>query len=187
MISRNGESPSGLAPGRGPLSISLHDSAFAVAPSLARRAAMIAASFKASIRLFGLAMPRPAMSKAVPVVWRGAHERQSECDVHAAVEGEGLERDQGLVVIHGEDGIIAAPCLGMKQRVGRIRARDRDALGFQFREGWDDDVLLLTAERAGFACVRIEAGDRDARRWQWRSHASAPRRGCGRFRGWRLR
>src|SRR5271167_427506 len=56
------------------------------------------------------------------VIGRGAHEGQAECYVHAVVEIDGLERNQGLVVIHTKYCVIARACAGMKKRVGRERA-----------------------------------------------------------------
>ena len=87
------------------------------------------------MKLPGRALPVPAMRKGRAVVGRGAHERQPQRDVDAALEGERLERDQGLVVIHGDDGIVAAPGLGVKQRVGGMGPRDGQACGRQLGDG----------------------------------------------------
>ena len=54
------------------------------------------------MKLPGRALPVPAMCEGRAVVGRGAHERQAERDVDAAVEGQRLERDQRLVVVHGD-------------------------------------------------------------------------------------
>ena len=58
-----------------------------------------------------------------------AHERQAERDIDAFVEGEGLRRDQALVVIHCERHIVARPRLGMEHRIGGERPDDVDSLG----------------------------------------------------------
>ena len=68
----------------------------------ASAAASRAASFKAATRLDGSALPVPAMSKAVP--WSGEVRTNGRPSVTltAVVEGQRLDRDQRLVVIHAE-------------------------------------------------------------------------------------
>ncbi len=97
------------------------------------------------------------------VVGRGAHERQPERDVDALIEAERLQRDQRLVVIHGDDGVIAAPRRGVKQRVGRVRPRHRQTFGTQVGDGRRDRLDLLAAHGAFLAGVRVEPSDGDAR------------------------
>ena len=98
------------------------------------------------------------------MVRRRADEGQPQGDVDAAREIDGLERDQGLVVIHAQRGVIARARGGVEQAVGRRRAGDRDALGLQCRDRGRDDLGLLAAERAALPGVRIEPGHRQARR-----------------------
>ena len=61
----------------------------------------------AAIRLSGRATPAAGDVEGGAVVGRGAHERQAEGDVHAAVEVEHLDRDQRLVVIHADGRVVA--------------------------------------------------------------------------------
>ncbi len=78
----------------------------AVHPQLPRRRAMSSAMARAAIRLVGSARPVPAMSSAVP--WSGdvRTNGRAERDVDAAGEVDRLDRDQRLVVIHAERGVI---------------------------------------------------------------------------------
>ena len=62
------------------------------------------------------------------VIGRGADEGQAEGDVDAAVEIDGLERDQRLVVIHAQRRVVTLARLGMEQRVGGEGAAGGDAL-----------------------------------------------------------
>ena len=57
------------------------------------------------------------------VIGRGAHDRQAEGDVDALVERDGLDRDQRLIVIHGDHRIVFPPVRQMEDRVRRERAR----------------------------------------------------------------
>ena len=77
----------------------------------ARAAAMAAASFRAldEARRRGAALGRNVEGRAV--VGRGAHERQPQGDVDAFVEGDRLQRDQRLVVIHGDHRVVGARAL----------------------------------------------------------------------------
>ena len=70
------------------------------------------------------------------------------------LEVERLQRDQRLVVVHAEHGVVARARRGMEQRVGRQRAARVDALAPQLRDRRRDDLDLLAAERAAFAGMR---------------------------------
>src|SRR6185436_17021273 len=94
------------------------------------------------------------------VVDRGAHEGKAEGDVDAAAERGVLEYRQSLVVVHGKHRVGVLEPLRDEQRVGRDRSGGVDAGG---GDGRRDDVLVLPAEVARLAAVRIEAGDEDAR------------------------
>ena len=126
-------------------------------------AAIRAASRKAAIRLDGLALPVPAMSKAVP--WSGEVRMNGnpERDVDGVLEGDRLDRDQRLVVIHADRAVIGLARGGVEQGVRRQRAANRDALGAQGFDGRRDDVEIFGAERAVLAGMRVEAGDDEAR------------------------
>ena len=93
----------------------------------------------------------------------------------AAVEIERLDRDQRLVVIHAQRRVIAAPRLGVEHRVGGERAARVDAGGAQLGDRRRDDLDILAAERAGFAGMRVEPGDRDDRRGDAEIADAAPR------------
>ena len=97
------------------------------------------------------------------VIGRGAHERQAERDVDAAVEGQRLERDQRLVVVHGDGGVVGAARLGVEQGVGGMRTGHGQTLGGKLGHGGSDHVHLLAADQAAFAGVRIEPRHGDAR------------------------
>jgi hypothetical protein len=99
-----------------------------------------------------------------PVIGRGAHERQAERDVDAAVEGQRLEGNQRLVVIHGDHGVIGGARLGVEQGVGRMRTRHGETLGGKLGDGGSDHVELLATDEAAFAGVRIEPRHGDAGR-----------------------
>ena len=87
----------------------------------------------AAIRLDGSAIPRPAMSKAVP--WSGEVRTKGRPRVTltAGVEGQRLDRDQRLVVVHGHDDVVARTRRLVEQRVGRVRAGHRDVFRPQKR------------------------------------------------------
>ena len=84
-----------------------------------------AASFRASMKLCGEARPSRRDVEGGAVVGGGAHEGQPQRDVDAVLEGDGLERDQRLVVVHGDGGIVGAPRRRVEQRIGGMRARHR--------------------------------------------------------------
>jgi len=103
------------------------------------------------------------MSKAVTVIGRSAHERQAERDVDAVIEGERLDRDQRLVVIHTQGNVVAGARASMEQRVGGQRADRVDAFGAQRRDRGGDDVAIFLAERTVLAGVRVQARDGETR------------------------
>ena len=122
---RGGGSPRAAAAGR--RSALMPAGAGAAASS--RRAAPRACS--AAIRLDGSAVPVPAMSKAVP--WSGEVRTKGRPSVTLTrvVEGERLDRDQRLVVIHAERRVVGRARRRVEHRVGRQRAARVDAVGAQ--------------------------------------------------------
>ena len=80
-------------------------------------------------------------------------------DVDAAVEVERLHRDQRLVVIHAENGVVGGALLREKGCVGGKRTPHMKALGLQPADCRNDDLDFLAAHAAVFARVGIEAGD----------------------------
>ena len=102
------------------------------------------------------------------MVGAGAHEGQAERDVDALLDAEVLDRDQPLVVRHRHDQVELARVAGgmaraHEHRVRRKRAAGVDALGARRAHRRRDEALLLVAEQPAFACMRVEAGHRDAR------------------------
>ena len=124
---------------------------------------MASASRKASIRLRGLALPVPASANAVP--WSGEVRTKGSPSVTLtpSVEGERLDRDERLVVIHGHSHVVGLARRGVEQGVGGIGAGHVEALAPGRRDGGHDDVDLLAAHGAVFSGMGIEAGDGDAR------------------------
>ena len=96
------------------------------------------------------------------MVGRGADEVEAEGDVDAAVEVEGLDRDQRLVVVHADRGVVAGARRGVEERVGGVRAGEGEAFGAEAGDDRCDDLELLAAHGAAFAGVGVEAGDGDA-------------------------
>jgi hypothetical protein len=106
----------------------------------------------------------------VPVLWRcEGRAVVRECartaaqrHVDGASEGQELHRHQTLVVVGGDDGVELALQRAHESGVGGQRARDRDPLLRERREGGPQDLLVLAAEEAVLAGVRVHAADRDA-------------------------
>ena len=97
------------------------------------------------------------------VIGRGAHERQAERDVDAVVEGQRLDRDQRLVVVHAERGVVGLARRLVEHGIGRERAARVDAVGDQPLDRRAHDQAVFLAERAVLAGVRVEPGDREPR------------------------
>ncbi len=98
------------------------------------------------------------------MVGRGAHEGQAERDVDAMVEGQGLDRDQRLVVIHAERHVVGrarAPAWNMVSAGSGPRASMPSARRRSIAGAHDRQIFL--AERAVLAGMRVEAGDREPR------------------------
>ena len=88
------------------------------------------------------ARPRGCDGDAVPdacdvegraMIRRRAHERQPQRGIHAGVERQRLERDEGLIVVHGDGRVVARARRGMKQAVGGQRAGTAMPLGREAR------------------------------------------------------
>ena len=117
------------------------------------------------------------------VVGRGAHERQPERDVDGVVEGQRLDRDQRLVVIHGRARRRRSRarrhgtwCRPAADRARRCRA-PADA-----RPPGATMSRVLLAERAVLAGMRIEAGDGEPRARDAEAVRQGRARRCGRSR-----
>src|SRR5579871_5867751 len=57
-------------------------------------------------------------AKCGAMIRRGAHDRKTQCDVHARPESNGLDGYERLVVVHAKDRVVGLARLLMKQRVG---------------------------------------------------------------------
>ena len=95
------------------------------------------------------------------MVGRCAHEGKAQRHVDGLGKREGLGRDQGLVVIHAKRHVIAGSCRPMEHAVGGERPERCDALAPQGLDGWPHDPLILVAEGAAFAGMRVERSDRN--------------------------
>src|SRR5690606_33133512 len=110
------------------------------------------------------------------VIGRGADEIKAERDIDAAVKINGFQRDQRLIMIHAEDGVILRPRRRMKQAVCGEGAGDLDALRGKFLNHRADDLDLFAPDGAAFAGMRVEAGNRQAR--IFKAEAGAEVRQC---------
>ena len=114
------------------------------------------------------------------MIGRGAHERQAERHIDRVIEGQRLDRDQRLVVIHAHRHVVGRARPLMEHGVGRQRPERVDALGLQPRDRRRHDGAIFLAERAVFAGMRIETGDRDARAGDAETRAPSRARRCAR-------
>ncbi len=136
----------------------------AARPAPARSRDSRAASLSAAIRLAGIGAAGAGDVEGGAVVGRGAHERQAERDVDRMIEGERLDRDQRLVVIHRERRVVGRARGRVEHAYRPAAARARRCP--RAREPLDrrrDHRPILLAERAVLAGMRIEAGDRKPR------------------------
>ena len=99
------------------------------------------------------------------MIRRGPHEWQTERDIDGVIEGKRLDRDQRLIVVHAQSGIVARARVVVEQRVGGQRPADIDAVGLEPRDGGRNDRAVLFAERTFFAGVGIEPGYGEPRPW----------------------
>src|SRR5690606_28051522 len=82
--------------------------------------------------------------------------------VDAAIEGQRLDRDQRLIMVHRYRGIVGLPGCLVKHRVCRARAADVYPERTQLGDCRGDDLLILAAETAIFSRMGVEAGNPDA-------------------------
>ena len=97
------------------------------------------------------------------MVRRGAYEREAESNVDGVIEGQRLDRDQRLVVIHAQGRIIGGARPFVEQRVGGKRTFCIDPLRDEPRDSRRHDRAILLAERTGFAGMRVEPGNHKPR------------------------
>ena len=97
------------------------------------------------------------------MVRAGAGFWQAEGDVHGVVEIEQFERDEPLIVIHGDDGIEVAAGGIAEDGVGHGGAGEDGGSGFvQTVDGGLDDADFLVAEGSVFTGVGVESCNSDA-------------------------
>ena len=106
----------------------------------------------------------------------GSDDRKAEGHVHGAVEGDGLDRDVSLVVIHADDPVEIALPGPHEHGVRRQGTRDPPTPGAGFLthifECRRDDTDLLVAKETALARMGIQSTDGDPRR----RHAHAGQR-----------
>ena len=93
------------------------------------------------------------------MVRRGAYDGQAGGEIDAVREGQGLERGQALVVVHGQGGVKAAVVPQAEEAVGGVGAKGLDAFLLGLQHGRKDDVLLLVAQQAAVSAVGVQAQD----------------------------
>ena len=93
------------------------------------------------------------------MIGRRAHKRQPQRHVDGAIEGQGLDRDQGLIVVHAKGGVEGFALSRRKQRIGRYRAEGLDSGIPKGLDGGADDLGFLRSHGAVFAGMGIEPGD----------------------------
>lgn len=99
------------------------------------------------------------------VVGADAQPRQADGDVHGGVEIEEFQRNEGLVVVGGQHGVVEVFRRVPVDAVGHAgagKARPASTL-VEFENSGGDDAAFFVAEGAVFAVVRVEARDGDAR------------------------
>ena len=74
-----------------------------------------------------------------------------------------FKRNEPLIVIHANYGVVVAARRVIKQAIGRKRSHGRDAFSPRLAHSRRDHFDLLVAEDPFFAAVRIERRNRDAR------------------------
>ena len=97
------------------------------------------------------------------MIGRRADKRQAQRYIHAAGKIQRLDRDQGLVVIHADSGIIARACGGVEHRVGGQWAGQIQPLGPQSVQHRGDHFDLLGPHRPAFARMRVQTRNGNAR------------------------
>ena len=102
------------------------------------------------------------------MVGAGAHKRQTQSHVDALLNAKVFHRDQPVVVRHGDHDVeFARVCFCMacahEHRVGCIRPTDVDAFAARRLNRRRNDEPFFVAEQTALACMRIQAGHRDAR------------------------
>ena len=86
--------------------------------------------------------------KGGAVIGRRSHEGQTECNVHGGVEGNGLDRDQSLIMVHSNGGVVALASTVVEDGIGRMGPSHVVAIVTQIVQRGDDDLDFFSAEFA---------------------------------------
>src|ERR1043165_8942835 len=97
------------------------------------------------------------------MVHRCAYERRTESKGYAAKEVMELQRNQSLVVVHANDGIVFAPRRQMKQAIGGKKSGRFNSFSRERSHRGGNRYFLLIAKNALFASMRVQRCDRNAR------------------------
>ena len=97
------------------------------------------------------------------MIHRCSDERRTESERYAAEEVMELERDQSLVVVHANDGIVIAARRLMKQAIGGKRSARFNSFSREGSYGRDNRFFLLIAKNSFFPSVRVQRCNRNAR------------------------
>ena len=89
------------------------------------------------------------------MVWTGAHNRQTNGDIHGAVKPQQFYGNQTLVVVHGHHQIPFARGRVDKNGVARKWSAHINAVASGYFNGGRDHALLLIAKQTMLARVRI--------------------------------
>ena len=80
------------------------------------------------------------------VVGAGADDGQAHRHVHSPIASEELDRNQALVVVHGDDEVVLAASGVEEEGVGGEGAGGGDASGLGGLDGGEDDAVILVAD-----------------------------------------
>src|ERR1700756_1156666 len=82
------------------------------------------------------------------MIRRSEHERETERHIPRMVECKRLNRDERLIVIHAQSGIVARPRRPMKHRIGGERTLCVDAVADKRSDSRSDYKPIFLARRA---------------------------------------
>src|SRR3954468_2471701 len=100
----------------------------------------------------------PGDVEGCAVVGRGADKWQTERHVHGVVEGDGLDGDERLIVVHRERHVIVFSRTRVEHRVGRKGASHVDPLRLKLSHRRCDDGHILAPEVASPATPPPRSG-----------------------------
>ena len=95
------------------------------------------------------------------MVYRGSDKRWAQGQRHSAEEMMQFKRDQTLIVIHANYGVVITAGRLVKKAVGRKRTISSDPFAFDRLDRRDNGLSLLVAKDSFFATMGIQGGNRD--------------------------